>query len=373
MNKNKNIAILGSLAGDEGKGSITHTFSSDFDYVVRFSGGNNAGHTIYRNGKKYVHHLIPSIDFTVPHVKGFLASGMVIDLESLFNELVALEKDFPGVSKRMCVDPDAFVVLPKHIEEDKAKNGHIGTTNRGIGPAYVDKISRAGTRIRDLIKDNALIIGNLKDLGVQFKYVLELKEEFSRARILYEGAQGILLDINHGTYPFVSCSDCTPGGILSSGFGFAMPEKIYGVTKAYMTRVGEGPFPTELEGKAAESLREAGKEYGATTGRPRRIGWLDLPALKYAVQKGNINGLIITKLDILNGFNTVPLCFRYDNAPTSGADFFGAIPHMMESPGWKNCKDHEQIKSFLHYVEYFTGVKVQYVSCGTDKLDLLKI
>lgn len=370
---NKNIAILGALFGDEGKGHITHTFSSNYDWVVRFNGGANAGHTIYRNGKKYVHNLLPSVDWRVPHVRAFMSSGMVIDLEQLFNELNAAEKDFPGVSRRIFVDPDVFVVLEKHKEEDKAANGHLGTTNRGIGPAYMDKLSRKGTRVRDLIKDKSLVIGALTDLGVNFKSVLELKEDFSKATILYEGAQGILLDINHGTYPYVSCSDCTTGGILSSGFGFAMPSKVYGVTKAYMTRVGEGPFPTELHGKAADNLREAGKEYGATTGRPRRIGWLDLPALKYAAQKGGLNGLIITKLDILDGFDRIPICFKYTSTPMSGSDFFGADPTLMNSPGWENSKDYQQIKDFLHNVEFFSGVKVEYVSCGTDKLDVLKI
>ncbi|CAN5950674.1 unnamed protein product, partial [Sphagnum jensenii] len=292
-----NIAVLGAVYGDEGKGSIVHHFSPDYDWVIRYSGGANAGHTIYRDGKKYVHNLLPSVDFRHDKTKAFLGQGMVIDLEKLGEEIFEANKDFKDVGARIYVDPDAFLVLPEHKDEDKKTNGHIGSTNRGIGPAYTSKIGRRGSRVRDFIQKKSNLIRNLSNLGVQFKSVLELKENFLNSSILYEGAQGILLDLNHGSYPYVSCGDCTVAGIYSSGFGFVPPEKVYGVGKAYVTKVGEGPFPTEIFGKEAEELRKIGGEYGATTGRPRRVGWLDLPALRYSIIKGGITHLIITKLD----------------------------------------------------------------------------
>jgi len=371
MANNENIAILGAAWGDEGKGHIAHAFSPDFDWLVRFNGGGNAGHTIYRDGKKYVHHLLPSIDFRHKETKGFLGAGMVIDLEQLLNELLAAEKDFPGVSSRMYVDPDAFVITPEHKEEDKARNGHLGTTNKGIGPCYTDKIARRGIRVRDLIEKDSLIICALTEIGVNFNHVMELKHQFVRSKILFEGAQGVMLDINCGIYPFVSSSDCTVSGIAASGFGFVMPSKVYGVAKAYSTRVGNGPFPTELEDKAAENLRNQGKEYGSTTGRPRRIGWLDLPALKYAIEKSGITSLVITKLDILNGFNKVPVCVGYDRSPVCGADFYKPKIKMMDVQGWTNPKEYSQIREFIHTIEYWSETKVSLISCGTDKSDIL--
>lgn len=367
---NKNIAVLGASFGDEGKGHIAHAFSPDYDFQIRFNGGGNAGHTIYRDGKKFVHHLLPSIDFRNKNIKGFLGSGMVIDLEQLLNELLAAEKEYPGVSNRIYVDPDAFVVLPEHKQEDKEKNGHLGTTNRGIGPCYASKISRRGTRVKDLMKSESFIISTLLEIGVNFTHALELRHELITSKILFEGAQGIMLDINHGTYPYVSSSDCTVSGIAASGFGFVMPSKVYGVTKAYSTRVGAGPFPTELEGKAADNLREAGKEYGSTTGRPRRVGWLDLPALKYAIEKSGITSLVVTKLDILNGFNRVPICNKYSKAPVCGDDFSEAKTKLIEVAGWTDSKDYAQIQEFIHTIEYWTETKVSLISCGTDKSDI---
>lgn len=368
---NENIAVLGACFGDEGKGHIAHAFSPKYDFLVRFNGGGNAGHTIYRDGKKFVHHLLPSIDFRNKETKGFLGAGMVIDLEQLLNELIAAEKDYPGVSARIYVDPDAFIITPEHKEEDKARNGHLGTTNKGIGPCYADKIARRGIRVRDLMEKDSLIIGALTEMGVNFAYAMEMKHKFVRSKILFEGAQGVMLDINHGTYPFVSSSDCTVAGIAASGFGFVMPTKVYGVAKAYSTRVGAGPFPTELEGKAADNLRDQGKEFGSTTGRARRIGWLDLPALKYAVEKSGITSLVITKLDILNGMNKVPVCFGYEKPPVCGFDFYKPKIQMMDVKGWTNPKDFSQIKEFIDTVQYWSETKVSLISCGTDKSDIL--
>lgn len=371
--------MLGAVFGDEGKGSVTHNFSKDYDWVVRFGGGANAGHTIYRDGIKYVHNLLPSVDFRHKHIKSYLGAGMVIDLEKLRDEVLEAEKHFPGVASTIYVDKDAFLVTNKHKEEDKALNADIGSTNRGIGPAYKDKVARRGYRIGDLY-DGAMFEGyvplevlldELKTLGVHFSYVMEMENEFKACDILFEGAQGVLLDINHGIYPYVSSSDCCVSGIVSSGFGFVKVDKVYGVAKAYTTKVGAGPFPTEYKGMEAEDLRELGHEYGATTGRPRRVGALDLPALKYACKKGGITDLIITKFDILDGLDEVKVCDSYDKQPTSSADFFTAKPHYMNVEGWSNSKNFDEIFNLIQLIESSTGLDVRYVSCGTDAKDLI--
>lgn len=382
-----NIAILGAMWGDEGKGHITHHLSRNYDWVIRFNGGANAGHTIYRDGVKYVHNLMPSVDFRVPRVKAYLGAGMVIDLDKLLEEVKGVDTSFPGAAKRIYVDKSAFVVTPEHKEIDKQKNGHIGSTNRGIGPAYVDKIGRKGIRVRDMIQDyldcglelhehntmNALL-----NSGINFVDLLDLRSQMKHEDLLYEGAQGILLDINHGIYPYVSCSDCTVSGIYAAGFHFAPPEKVYGVAKCYTTKVGEGPFPTELFGKEAEDLRKLGNEYGATTGRPRRIGWLDIPALKYACQVAGITDLIITKFDILDGMKQIPICKTYKKAPTNPKDFFNATPEYVKMDGWETSQKHPlggheaELCDFVGYVERMTGKKVGYISAGTDDKHILK-
>jgi adenylosuccinate synthase len=371
-----NIAILGSMFGDEGKGHITHHMSRHYDWVIRFSGGANAGHTIYRDGVKYVHNLMPSFDWRSYGTKAYLGSGMVIDLEQLYKEVTALWIKNPAYSGRVYVDPDAFLVLPGHKEEDKSTNGHIGSTNRGIGPAYKDKISRQGTRLRDIMDgatESRQWIEEMKKMRVQFKSSLELQSEMEKSNLLFEGAQGILLDINHGIYPYVSCGDAGLAGIHNSGFGFAQLNYVYGVAKCYTTKVGEGPFPTELHGKEAEDLRQCGNEYGATTGRPRRVGWLDLPALRYACQKGNINRLILTKFDILDGMDVVPVCTNYDKAPICSSDFFEAKPNYKNFKGWSDSKDISQLKSFISEVEHYSGVEVSHISRGIDDKDIIAL
>jgi adenylosuccinate synthase len=368
-----NIAILGAQLGDEGKGHITHHLSKDYDWVIRFNGGANAGHTIYRDGKKYIHNLLPSVDFRFPNVKAYLGSGMVIDLEKLRDEVVEADKSYPGVGRRIFVDKDAFLVEDKHKEEDKLTNGHIGSTNRGIGPAYKDKIARSGKRIGNLFNQNDPSVNTLLELmklGVTFTTVLELEEIFKASNLLFEGAQGILLDINHGIYPYVSCSDATIGGIIASGFAFAKLDKVYGVAKCYTTKVGEGPFPTELHGEAANDLRKLGNEFGATTGRPRRVGWLDLPALKYACKKGGVTHLILTKFDILNGMPKVPVCVLYDKAPMSPSDFMNVSIRTIDVPGWADAKDPNQLKSFINIVETFIKCPVEIISYGTSEADI---
>lgn len=383
-----NIAILGALWGDEGKGAFTHHFSPNYDWIVRVSGGSNCGHTIYRDGVKYVHNLMPSFDWRSQRPKAFLGSGMTIDLVQLELEtsrLFAINKDIP---KRVYVDPNAFLVLPKHKEEDKAKNAHIGSTNKGVGPAYVDKMNRSGFRVIDVINNRVNDIESNKalksliNMGVSFKCVLELKKQMKKESILFEGAQGIMLDLNNGVYPYVSCGDATLTGIYAAGFHFAPPKKVYGVTKCYTTKVGEGPFPTELFGEKADYLRKLGNEYGATTGRPRRVGWLDLPALKYACSVSGITHLIMSKFDILDGAE-IEVCDSYEKEPVLPSDFFNAVPKYIKVDGWKSskplCEKQEDyalhgfesgLLSFVNMVENYVGMKIGYISSGVNPNDI---
>lgn len=375
---NMNIAVLGAAWGDEGKGRIVHSFSKDYDWVIRFGGGANAGHTIYRDGKKFVHNLLPSTDFRVSKTKSYLGSGMVIDLEKLLDEVKKAEDIYPGVGKTIYVDRDAFLVESKHKEEDKASNAHIGSTNRGIGPAYKDKVGRVGHRIDDLYTNRLHdpyyddFMYSLVARGVNFVSSLEMRSTMANSNLLFEGAQGMMLDVNHGIYPYVSCGDATLAGIYASGFGHVKLDKVYGVAKAYTTKVGEGPFPTEIFGKDAEDLRERGQEYGATTGRPRRIGWLDLAALKYACLKGNIDSLIITKLDILNGMSNVKVCHNYTKEPIHPSDFFKAEPQYTSLAGWKNASEKSvEVNEFINFIEKTVNCPVSYISCGVNEKDIL--
>jgi len=371
--KNKNIAVLGIFFGDEAKGRCAYEFSKNFDYIVRTSGANNCGHTIYHNGVKIVRNFIPSANFAEVRNKAFLGSGMVIEPEALLKEIIITESQFPGAAKRIIVDPDCFVISKEHLEEDKQNVKTIGSTGKGVSPAYRDKIYRKGTRLINLLKDNHEAIVALKNIGVQFKHSLEMYDVFMQSDILFEGAQSILLDINHGTYPFVTSGDCSTSSILNSGFAFAMPQKIYGVAKCYSTRVGDGPFPTEIFGDQAENLRKAGSEYGATTGRPRRVGWLDLAALKYASIKGGVTDLIVTKFDILNGWDTVPVCVGYSKEPVCPDDFKSVNTKIIKVVGWENAKKTEQLETFISVIEDVVKVPVGYISCGTAPEDLINI
>lgn len=368
----KQIAILGLAYGDEGKGRIVHDFSLDYDWVIRYSGSSNAGHTIYRDDKKYVHNLLPSADHRNQNIKSFLGAGMVINPDELLNEVKRAEENFPGIAKTIYIDPDAFIVSEEHIKIDKEKNKNIGTTGKGIGPAYVEKMSRAGVKLRKLIEDNNPTIEELKKLGVNFTYVYELYNHFKQSNLIFEGAQSILLDLNLGTYPYVTCGEAGISGIYSSGFGFAKLDKVYGVSKAYSTRVGSGPFPTEIFGREADELRQKGKEYGATTGRPRRIGWADFVLLKYAAEKAGVNSLIITKFDILNGIDYIPVATSYMQPLTSSQDLFNAEPVYQFIPKWQSVGDFGSSK-FVELCEETTGIKVEYVSWGVKKEELIQL
>lgn len=400
----RRVAVLGAQWGDEGKGKvIAHLAWKGFDWVVRYAGGPNAGHTVYHRGKKFVHHLLPSID-PDSTARGYLGSGMVLDLDTLLREVEALEADFPGVAKRFHVDRDAFLILPWHRHEDELLESRrrrpIGTTRRGIGPAYTDKISRQGLRVGDLWRDDVVErlddllhfkqelyreefpgsaeetirplldrIRRLEERGVVFTSFMEQRRLFHDASLLFEGAQGFLLDVECGTYPFVTSSNCGLGAIVSSGFVDRPIGRVYGISKAYATRVGGGPFPTEVSDALGEEIRQRGGEFGATTGRPRRIGWLDLPALRYAIARGGITHLILTKQDVLAGLPSVKVCVAYrvrgeehrDLAATG--DFDIAEPVYREMPGWGDRRDPRFLE-YLELVERETGVPIELVSFG---------
>jgi len=365
-----NAAIIGGFFGDEAKSRITNYLAPNFKFIVRFNGSSNSGHTFYYHDKKIVRHLLPSADFSYNNY-AFLSSNMVINPEELLQEVKDTEYMFPDVAKSIIVDPNAFVITAKHLEEDKKNIIEFGSTGKGVGCAYRDKINRCGIRINDLLKDNNEVIIALKNLGVRFETALSLYNDFEKFSILFEGAQSVLLDINFGTYPYVTSSECTLGGIFNSGFAAFMPSIVYGITKAYSTRVGKGPFPTEIFDESAEQLRKLGSEYGATTGRPRRVGWLDLPALDYAHKLGGFTDLIITKLDVLNGYKEIPVCIAYKKTITDQQDFFNAEPQFITLPGWNNSKDKVQIKPFINYIQNYMGCPIKYVSCGVNQGDIL--
>jgi adenylosuccinate synthase len=370
---NKNIAVLDCTLGDNAKGSLTHYFSPSFDWCVRHSGSLNCGHVIYRNDKKYVHHLLPSADYRYKHIKSFLSSGMLIDLKALYEEIALFRQDFPEIGKSIFVDIDAFVIKPEHIAYDKEHNKHLQTTGKGVGPASVDKYARTGSRVYNYINDNADIINKLKELGVNFVPLLALRETFEKSKLIFEGSQGALLDLNSGIYPYTTTTDCTVSGIYSAGFHFVKLDKVYGMMKPYLTRSGSGPVFTELNDEDAKVLREKAGEFGSTTGRNRRVGHLDLVMTRYGIQKSGINALIMVKLDIFDGKDTIRVCTDYGKPVHSPSDFVEPTLTYLDLPGWKDSRNVEQIKPFLSYIEGYTKTKIEYVSRGVRPEDIIKL
>src|SRR6058998_777154 len=351
-----NLAVLGAQWGDEGKGKIVDLLTPHFDIVARYQGGHNAGHTVYVNGTKFILRLIPS-GILHDSVTCVIGNGVVIDPQALFGEIDELAKNGIDVGNRILISDKAHLILPYHRDLDllsEARRGErkIGTTSRGIGPAYEDKIARRGIRVGDIenpnglaqnIRDNVTARNRLvQDNTMDWKPVLEqlltyaermrpmmrdvsvLLNDAIRAGkpILFEGAQGTLLDIDHGTYPYVTSSNASVGGVCT---GLGIPPRaigrVLGVVKAYMTRVGEGPFPTELFGEMGNRLRESGSEYGEVTGRPRRCGWFDAVAVRYAARINGLDGLALTKLDVLDGLETIRICTGYRAGSRTIANF----------------------------------------------------
>jgi adenylosuccinate synthase len=414
------IVIVGAQWGDEGKGKATDLLGSRIDYVVKFNGGNNAGHTVVVGNEKYALHLLPSGILT-PGVTPVIANGVVVDLEVLFHELEALTARGVDVS-RLRVSANAHIITHYHRTIDKVTERflgkrQIGTTGRGIGPAYADKINRVGIRVQDLFDENILRqkvegalevknhmlvkIYNRRAIAVDeivedlLSYVerlrpmvtdtaLELHEALEREEIvLFEGGQATMLDVDHGTYPFVTSSNATSGG-ASTGSGVAPNriDRVIGIVKAYTTRVGAGPFPTELFDESGDYLRATGFEFGTTTGRPRRVGWYDAPIARYAARINGVTDFVLTKLDVLDDLDTIPVCVAYevdgvrvDEIPVSQSDFHHAKPILEEFPGWKQditgCRTFESLpKNAQDYVlalEAMSGSRISVIGVGPGR------
>jgi adenylosuccinate synthase len=419
------IVIVGAQWGDEGKGKITDLLAERGDAVVRFQGGNNAGHTIVRNGETWKLHLMPS-GILHPGKLCVIGNGVVIDPKVLTDELDELRRrgiDTSGLR----ISANAHLIMPYHMLLDHAgeiKLGklQIGTTRRGIGPCYADKAARLGIRVQDLLdekilkkkivaalepkrlslrefaKDPSLDLQTMTDeyltYGHRIKgYVadttrLVLDRLDDGEMVVFEGAQGALLDIDHGTYPFVTSSNPVAGAAcIGAGVGPKDIDEVWGVTKAYSTRVGAGPFPTELEGPLADELRDRGGEYGTTTGRPRRVGWLDLVALRYAARINSLTALAVTKLDVLSGQSSICVCTRYRGAEGAEFDHFPyhqtvlhhAVGEYEELPGWKEdlreCRSEDDLpdaaRSYLRFIADFVKVPIALIGVGPGRDEVI--
>jgi adenylosuccinate synthase len=417
----KNVVVIGTQWGDEGKGKIVDWLTESAQGVVRFQGGHNAGHTLVIGGRRTVLRLIPSGALR-EGVAIYIGNGVVLSPAALFTEIAELEDAGIEIRSRLRISPACPLVLPVHVALDQAREAamgetKIGTTGRGIGPAYEDKIARRALRVQDLL-DPPRFADKLRALLEQHNFTLEhyYKRDpvpFERTRdetlalaaqlaplvadvagllhearvrgdsLLFEGAQGALLDVDHGTYPYVTSSNCLAGAAASgSGIGPQSLDYVLGIVKAYTTRVGTGPFPTELTDEIGAELARRGNEFGSVTGRPRRCGWLDVPALRRSFELNGVDGLCITKLDVLDGMRELSICTRYafdgaalDRIPT-GADAVARCAPLYETlPGWQEStvgiRSFDALpapaRAYLHRIEALTGVPIAIVSTGADR------
>jgi adenylosuccinate synthase len=421
----KNVVVLGTQWGDEGKGKIVDLLTDQASAVVRFQGGHNAGHTLVINGEKTVLHLIPS-GILRENVACLIGNGVVLSPEALLKEIAELEAKGVPVRERLKISPACPLILPYHAALDQAREARlgvekIGTTGRGIGPAYEDKVGRRGLRLGDL-KDEHRFTRKLREVMEYHNFFLEhyyrvepvniekvLSETLamgsellpmmddvagilhqyrqSGANIMFEGAQGSLLDIDHGTYPFVTSSNTTAGGTATgSGFGPLYLDYVLGITKAYTTRVGSGPFPTELFDATGAHLAKKGHEFGATTGRPRRCGWFDAFALRTAVNINSVSGLCLTKLDVLDGLETIRICVGYNCKngkpvlnPMDSDDYEGLVPVYEEVSGWSEstlgAKTLEELpepaRAYIRKIESVVGAPIDIISTGPDRVETI--
>jgi adenylosuccinate synthase len=416
-----NVVVIGTQWGDEGKGKVVDWLTEHAQGVVRFQGGHNAGHTLVIGGKKTVLRLIPS-GILRQHVRVYIGNGVVLSPSALMQEIGELESAGIDVRSRLTISPACPLVLPSHVALDQAREAsmgdtRIGTTGRGIGPAYEDKIARRALRVQDLFYPerfaakleplldyhNFILTQYYKAAGVSVQATLDAtlalagqikpmagdvaaQLQEARARgdaLLFEGAQGALLDIDHGTYPYVTSSNCIAGAAApGSGIGPQQFDYVLGIVKAYTTRVGTGPFPTELDDAIGARLAKRGNEFGSVTGRPRRCGWLDIPALTRSLQLNGVDGLCITKLDVLDGFEHIGICTGYTVAGKplsllpSGADAVAeCVPVYEQMPGWSEntfgVKSFEALppaaRAYLSRIETLTGVPIAMVSTGPDR------
>jgi adenylosuccinate synthase len=421
----KSVVVLGTQWGDEGKGKIVDLLTDQASAVVRFQGGHNAGHTLVIDGEKTVLHLIPS-GILRADVQCLIGNGVVLSPEALLKEMGELEARGVPVRKRLKLSPACPLILPYHVAVDQAReakrgNDKIGTTGRGIGPAYEDKVSRRGVRLGDL-QDKQRFARRLKEVMEYHNFTLQhyyqvepldyetvLSETLAMgeqllpmmadvtamlheyrttdANIMFEGAQGTLLDIDHGTYPFVTSSNTTAGGASTgSGFGPLHLDYVLGITKAYTTRVGSGPFPTELFDDTGKHLAARGHEFGATTGRARRCGWFDAVALRTAVNINSVSGICLTKLDVLDGLETIRICVGYTCKngkpvphPVDAEDYEKLVPQYEEVPGWSEstlgAKTLEELpqaaRDYIKKIEQVVGAPIDIISTGPDRIETI--
>jgi adenylosuccinate synthase len=416
-----NLAVLGAQWGDEGKGKIVDLLTPRFDIVARYQGGHNAGHTVYVNGTKFVLRLIPS-GILHPGVTCIIGNGVVVDPQALFAEVDELARHGISVEGRLFVSDKAHLILPYHRDLDllsEARRGErkIGTTSRGIGPAYEDKIARRGIRVGDLadpkgleesVRDNVsarnrlvhdttmeweTVLGQIVQAGTRLMPMvrdvsLMLSEASAAGKsVLFEGAQGTLLDIDHGTYPFVTSSNASVGGVCTGlGVGPRAIGGVMGVVKAYTTRVGEGPLPTELHDDMGKRLRDNGNEYGAVTGRPRRCGWYDAVAVRYGVRINGLDALALTKMDVLDGLEEIKLCTAYrcgkgtlTEFPSDVNQLSACEPVYETIAGWtqptrgvRRFEDlPENAKRYIRRLEDISGVPAALVSTGSERDDTI--
>jgi len=416
----KSLILVGTQWGDEGKGKIVDFYSKKFDAVCRFQGGHNAGHTIYKEEEKFVLHLIPSGIF-YDHVSCFIGQGVILSIDSLLEEIEQLEQKGINLEGKLRISRYCSLLLPLHAKIDQLREDNknsIGTTRRGIGPAYEDKTARRSIKAFDL-EDNDLLEIKLRSLVEYYNYQIqnihgsepfafedvynELMQSYKKAskyfgdvtdtleniyeqggNILYEGAQGTLLDVDYGTYPYVTSSNTLATSVgIGSGFPKSIYSDVLGVAKAYTTRVGAGPFPTELFCEEGQKIAELGHEFGATTGRPRRCGWLDLVALKYSAKLNNLTELCITKLDVLDTFEEIKACVGYkvngEDTPFKSRLLHKAEPVYKLFKGWNcslaDCENYDSLpdeaKEFLSYIEGYVEVKISLISNGPNREDLI--
>jgi len=422
----QNVAILGTQWGDEGKGKIVDLLTDKATLVVRYQGGHNAGHTLVIDGEKTVLHLIPS-GILRSNVQCIIGNGVVLSPEALMEEMAMLEARDVPVKDRLRISEACPLILPFHIALDQAREKAlgkeaIGTTGRGIGPAYEDKVARRGLRVGDLFNaerfetklkelveyHNFALTEYYKTDAIKFDDVLAQCREFAKVlkpmvadvpalldvarkngdKIMFEGAQGTLLDIDHGTYPYVTSSNTTAGGVATgAGFGPRYLDYVLGIVKAYTTRVGSGPFPTELDCDVGEHLGVKGHEFGATTGRKRRTGWLDAVAMRRAVQINSISGFCLTKLDVLDGLDELKICIGYKKAdgsiseyPPMAAEDYDVVEPVYETmKGWQQSTvgltQHSELPpealAYIARIEALTGVPVDIISTGPDRAETI--
>ncbi|QCI24597.1 adenylosuccinate synthase [Buchnera aphidicola (Muscaphis stroyani)] len=422
---NKNVAILGTQWGDEGKGKIVDSLTLENSYAVRYQGGHNAGHTLVINGEKIVLHLIPS-GILHKNVTGIISNGVVISPIALYNEIKMLENKKFFIKDRLFISHSAPLILQYHVEMDIAREkklgiNALGTTGRGIGPAYEDKIARRALRVEDLKDEKKLsirlekivdyynhqLVSFYKQKSIDYKIILKnllpsidliqgmIKDTtfilhnaiFHNKKIIFEGAQGSFLDIDHGTYPYVTSSNSTIGGLITgTGVGPKYLDYILGVTKAYTTRVGYGPFPTELFDDIDKHFSHKGHEFGSTTGRKRRTGWLDAVALCRSIKINSLSGLCITKLDVLDGLKEIKICIAYKNIKTleintSLNDCKNVEPIYEIHPGWvvktsgirKMTDLPAEARNYINRIEEITHIPVDMISTGPDRSDIILI